>query len=100
MTRQDCVKWLLAHDLEVPPKSACVFCPFQNKERWREVYQSRNGDWDKAVAVDEAIRKARPPYDLFVHPSRRPLREVGENIDTQPSLFDMAGEECTGFCFV
>ena len=61
---------------------------------------SGDGDWQKAVGVDEAIRKTRPPYDLFVHPSRRPLREVGENIDAQPSFFDMEGEECGGMCFV
>lgn len=100
MTRQDCINWLLAHDLEVPIKSSCVFCPFHNKASWRELRLSGNGDWQKAVEVDEAIRKARPPYDLFVHPSRRPLREAGEDIDAQPSFFDMEGEECGGFCFV
>ena len=100
MTRQDCVKWLQNHYLEVPPKSACVMCPFQSRERWREMRLSDDGDWQKAVEVDEMIRKARPPYDLFVHPSRRPLREVGNNIDTQPSFFDMESEECSGMCFV
>lgn len=100
MTRQDCANWLLAHDLEVPQKSSCVFCPYHNKAAWRELKMSGNGDWQKAVEVDEAIRKARPPHDLFVHPSRKPLREVGENMDEQPSLFDMTSEECSGFCFV
>lgn len=100
MTRADCIRWLQDHYLEVPPKSSCVFCPYHNKAAWREMRLSGNGDWQKAVEVDEAIRKARLPYDLFVHPSRRPLCEIGENIDAQPSFFDMESEECGGYCFV
>lgn len=100
MTRQACMNWLQAHGLEVPPKSSCVMCPYHNKAAWREMRLSGDGDWEKAVEVDEAIRKARPPYNLFVHSSRRPLREVGKNIDMQPSFFDMESEECSGVCFV
>lgn len=100
MTRNDCINWLTRNNLEIPVKSACVFCPFHNNAAWRELKISGNGDWQKAVEVDEAIRKVRPPHDLFVHPSRKPLREVGENLDAQPSLFDMTSEECSGLCFV
>jgi len=100
ITRQGCTTWLLSHDLEVPVKSSCIFCPYHNKAAWRELRLNGNGDWQKAIEVDEAIRKARPPYDLFVHPSRFPLRKVGENLDAQPNLFDMSSEECSGVCFV
>src|SRR4030042_2051852 len=63
MSRKDCAAWLVAHDLEVPPKSACTFCPYHNTAEWRRIKASPE-DWDEAVSVDRAIRKARPPYDL------------------------------------
>jgi len=75
MTRADCVNWLEAHGLEVPPKSACTFCPYHSTVEWRRI-KATPEDWREAVEVDRAIRKARPPYDLFVHPSRKPLEDV------------------------
>lgn len=100
MTRKDCEDWLIAHNLEVPPKSACVFCPFHNTEEWREVKYSGNGDWKKAVEVDEAIRKARPPYDLFVHPSRKPLEEVDFRTAEEKGQLSLWDSECSGICGV
>lgn len=99
MTRNDCQRYLSAHGLSVPPKSACVFCPYHNRAAWRELKETGNGDWHKALEVDEAIRKARPPYDLFVHSSRKPLAEVGDGIDAQPG-FNLESEECSGVCFI
>jgi hypothetical protein len=99
MTRADCVKYLQAHQIKVPVKSSCVFCPFHNKAAWKELYQTNNGDWEKAVIVDNAIRKIRPPYDLFVHSSRKPLEKIAESIDAQAE-FNFESEECYGVCFI
>lgn len=99
MTRQDCVNWLIRHGLEVPPKSACVFCPFHSRGAWRDLKAHGNGDWSKAVEIDEQLRYARPPYELYLHSSKKPLREIGDGIDAQPEL-DLTGEECSGVCFV
>jgi 3'-phosphoadenosine 5'-phosphosulfate sulfotransferase (PAPS reductase)/FAD synthetase len=104
MTRADCVKWLEAHALEVPPKSACTFCPFHSTDEWRRI-KANPADWQEAVAVDEAIRKARPPYDLFVHPSRKPLADVDLRTAEekgQLALWDAHtwDAECSGICGV
>ena len=98
MTRNDCVNWLRAHDLEVPPKSSCVFCPFHDMATWRELKMSGNGNWEKAVEVDELIRKARPAYDLFVHPARKPLVEVDVRNQEDKGQLRLWDEECTGYC--
>jgi hypothetical protein len=100
MSRNDCARWLEAHDLEVPPKSSCVFCPYHNTAAWRELKQSGNGDWHKAVEVDQAIRKARPPYDLFVHPARIPLEEVDLRSPQEMGQMSLWDEECSGLCGV
>lgn len=75
MTRQDCARYLTDHGLPVPPKSSCVFCPYHNAAAWTEL-KDHPEDLETAVKVDEMIRDARPPYALYVHPSRKPLREA------------------------
>lgn len=102
MTRNDCTLWLERHGLEAPPKSSCVFCPYHNSAAWVELKHGGNGDWEKAVEVDRAIRKARPPYDLFVHPARVPLEEVDLRTAKERGQleFDLWQEECTGVCGV
>jgi hypothetical protein len=104
MTRHDCENWLTAHDLPTPPKSACTFCPFHNSAEWRKIKASPV-DWDEAVTVDRQIRHARPPYDLFVHPSRKPLEDVDFRTAEekgQLSLWDANNwdAECSGICGV
>jgi len=75
MSRSDCKKWLLDHDLEIPSKSSCVFCPYHSKAGWQQV-KSVEIDWMQAVEVDRAIRNAQPPLELFLHTSHTPLEDV------------------------
>src|SRR3990172_446255 len=98
MSRNDCVAWLWNHELEVPTKSSCVFCPYHNTATWRELKASSNGDWKRATEVDEAIRKARPPFDLFVHPARKPLIEVDLRTMEEMGQMSLWDEECSGLC--
>ena len=98
MKRNDCVNWLKAHNLEVPPKSSCVFCPFHDMATWRDLKMSDNGNWKKAVEVDEMIHKIRPPFDLFVHPARKPLVEVDVRNQEDRGQLRLWDEECTGYC--
>jgi hypothetical protein len=99
-TRHDCVLWLERHGLEVPSKSACVFCPYSDTRSWQDLKSNGNGDWTKAVEVDQAIRKARPPYDLFVHPARVPLEEVDLRTPREKGQLSLWSEECSGICGV
>lgn len=98
MSRNDCINWLQYHGLEVPIKSSCVFCPYHNRRAWFDMKSESGVDWQKAVAVDEAIRKARPPFDLYVHADRIPLTEIRSPQDN--GQMDMFSEECSGVCFV
>lgn len=101
MTRLDCVNYLQRNGVEVPVKSSCVFCPFHNKAAWREMAKENGDDWRKAVAVDDALRKVRPPYDLFVHSSRIPLAEVDMRGPEDFGQLVMFDESCdSGYCFV
>lgn len=100
MTRQNCVIWLDRHGIEVPPKSACVFCPYHNSAAWREMKAEGGADWQKAVEVDEAIRKVRPPYDLYVHPARIPLVDIDLRSEQEKGQLSLWDAECSGICGV
>ena len=74
-TRQMIIRWLQDNNLEVPPKSSCIICPYHDRATWREIRLSGNGDWEKALAVDRAIRDRRPGYSCYLTSQRKPLDE-------------------------
>jgi hypothetical protein len=57
MTRQDCIDFLVEHDLPVPPRSACVGCPYRSASGWMEMRQDMPDEWAAAVEFDEAVRR-------------------------------------------
>lgn len=99
MTRNDCVNYLQRHGIEVPTKSACVFCPFQRTDEWREVMDNAT-DFIKATYADEIIREARMPGKLYVHPARIPLGEVDLRTAEEKGQMTLWDNECSGICGV
>jgi len=99
MSRGHCENWLEEHGIEVPPKSACTFCPFHDTKEWRNV-RAIPEDWAEAVAVDQAIRTMRPPHYLYVHPARVPLTEIDLNTPEENGQMRLWDEECFGVCGV
>lgn len=98
MTRQDCEKWLRSHDLEVPPKSACTFCPYHNQADWRRIKNTPK-DWAEALATDNLIRNATPG-GIFIHPSRKPLVDVDFRTAEEKGQLSLWDQECEGICGV
>lgn len=104
MTREDCKRWLAAHDLPVPPKSSCTFCPFHKLDTWKAMKAEDGPDWAAAVAADDSIADAyltrAKPAELYIHPRMRRLAEavrIPEDYGAeQPSLGICDG----GFCDV
>lgn len=95
------MRWLQENGLEIPVKSACVFCPFHNRADWREIKLSTNGDWQKVIEIDETIRHKRPGYVCYLSPERKPLADIdfrNEGDHGQLRLWD--NEECSGMCFL
>jgi hypothetical protein len=101
MTRNDCVNYLERHGIEVPPKSSCTFCPFHNRAAWRTMKAENGPDWREAVAVDEALRHVRPPFDLFLHTDRIPLTTVDLSTPTDHGQLDFWQQTCeSGYCWI
>jgi len=102
MSRIDCISWLDAHDLPIPHKSACTFCPYSNKQTWMELKRNGGADWDMAVQIDANLRK-KIKDPAFVHLSGKPLPEavvIPEDYGaSQPSMFDDIEACDSGFCW-
>ena len=101
MARADCVLWLEARGLDVPPKSACVFCPYHSLGSWKRLKRAGGQDWAKAVEVDSAIRNRRDPHSIYIHPARLPLEEavrIPEDVGAAQLEMEMPCDG--GVCFV
>jgi len=98
MSRHDCTLWLTRNGLEIPSRSACVFCPYHSVSEWRDIRDNAPDDWQKAVEVDKHIRGARPPYDLFVNVQRVPLDESNLDNLTDKGQLSLWDDECEGIC--
>ncbi len=94
MSRWEVQKWLKDNSLDIPPKSGCVFCPYHGAAVWQEV-RKHSRDWNRALAVDSAIRLKRPGYNSYLTTECRRLQEC--SFSNQLSLWN---EECEGYCFL
>ena len=105
LNRAYCVSWLANKGLDVPPKSACTFCPYHTKSEWHRMKQAGGTDWDEAVRLDHAIRNmgkgAGKEFKQFVHSSGLPLEEavrIPEDYGAHQIEMDIPCD--SGHCFV
>lgn len=102
MSRTDCIRWLESHGYPVPPRSACVFCPFHSDAEWRRLKDHDPDGWQQAVQMDADLREAREALGLrgmpFLHRSLRPLDQVSFRQDSDRRTADLFGDECHGVC--
>ena len=105
LSRSHCVGWLEQQGLDIPPKSACTFCPYHNKDHWKRLKQAGGADWDEAVAVDGLIRNLGTgrgsEFQHYVHNSRLPLEQavrIPEDYGAHQIEMDIPCD--SGHCFV
>ena len=102
MTRLDCLRWLDRHDYPLPPKSACIGCPFHSDDHWRRMRDRDPEAWADAVSVDAAIRTGFRGIrgDVYLHRSAVPLDQVDLSTDGDRGQLDLWPNECEGLCGV
>lgn len=97
LSRTDIVAWYENHNLPIPIKSSCVFCPYQSDAAWYDMKVNHPSDFKAAIRVDRAIRdstKEGVNNPVFLHDSCIPL----EDIKFKPGLPDLWRGECSGNC--
>lgn len=99
MSRGDCIQWLRRNSYPVPPKSACVYCPYQSNAQWRA---KDPASMAQAVIIDRNLRTPenveRFRGELYVHPSRKPLDQVDFSTPEDNGQLNMFLHECEGMC--
>jgi hypothetical protein len=101
MTRHDCERWLERHGYSIPPKSACIGCPFMDDGRWRSMRDQAPAEWADAVDFDRRVRRmTRIKGEVFLHRSLVPLPMVDLSTPQDKGQMDLFGAECEGLCGV
>ncbi len=105
LRRHDCLRWMQAKGYPVPPRSACIYCPFHSDAEWRRLRDKEPEEFNKAVQFEKDLQsvKARTDYQSgvpFLHNSLVPLDEVDFRTDEDHGQQVMFGNECEGMCGV
>lgn len=96
MRRSDLLEWYKSHNLPLPVKSSCIFCPFQSDVNWLELKRNHPEDFADAIKIDHAIRdssKRGIKQPIYLHNSCKPL----ENVKFDESQGNLWGD-CGPFC--
>jgi len=105
MTRNDCLRWMLARGYPKPPRSACVYCPFHSDHEWRRLRDEEPEEFARAAQFErdlQAVKRATTNINgvPFLHNSLKPLTEVDFSTDTERGQLSLFGNECEGMCGV
>lgn len=99
LTRADCIRVIESAGLPLPLKSRCEVCPHQHPTEWIEIYDDPAA-WERACALDDEIRANDERGGVWLHESRRPLREL-TRADLEASKRREPDRQCgLGLCFV
>lgn len=98
LTRDDLKAWLNARGFN-PPKSACVYCPYKDRARWRADKAAGGEEWETIRKVD-AILAPRGEY-LTADLKRIDEVDFSDPVDTEdPDQLYLFNNECEGMCGV
>ena len=100
MSRGDCLSWYRGKAHPIPPRSACIFCPYHKDGEWRRLREEEPEAFREAVAFDQKIREMPGIKGAcYLHRSLKPLGEIDFDSpeDSGQMDFGFAGE-CEGMC--
>lgn len=97
MDRNNVTQWYKRVGLPVPPRSACVFCPFQSDREWQNIKSSKS-EFKKVIKTDQSIRNSSKKgitQPIYLHRSLQPIDKI-KFVNLDQISFDES--ECSGFC--
>jgi 3'-phosphoadenosine 5'-phosphosulfate sulfotransferase (PAPS reductase)/FAD synthetase len=103
ITREDCIKYAQQNGYKIPPRSACIGCPFKSNDEWRRLRDEQPTEWQDAVTFDEALRNddTRPKRlhgTLFLHKDTVPLEQADLRTNHEKGIYSLFDQECEGMC--
>ncbi len=105
ITRRKCLEWMPAHEYPIPPRSACVYCPYHSDNEWRRLRDKEPEEFARAVQFEKDVQKAALQDETrrdvpYLHNSRVRLDQVDFSTDEDRGQQVMFGNECEGMCGV
>jgi len=111
MGRRECLKWMQDHNYPIPPRSACLYCPFHSDKEWRRLRDQEPEEFARAVQFEKDLQAVKAKTDNqrgvpFLHPSLVPLDQVDLSTDIERGQLSLwleeqsFGNECEGMCGV
>jgi hypothetical protein len=105
ITRAACLAWMRERGHPVPPRSACVFCPYHSNAEWRRLKIKEPEEFGRAVAYEARLQKAITSTTgfrgvPFLHRSGKPLSEVDFRTEEERGQGNLFNAECEGMCGV
>ena len=103
LSRIDCLSWMKDQGFPVPPRSACVFCPFHSDSEWVRLKTEDKPSFEAAVAYEKSLQKAaslipRITSTPFLHRSLMPLDQVDFSANKESKQLNLFNNECEGMC--
>ena len=102
MTRHDCMMWMVKHGYPIPPRSACVYCPFRCNVEWAKMRDLSPADFAEACRMDALMRDGLPGLKerAYVHRQLVPLAEADLRGDVERGQGLLGFGDCEGLCGV
>jgi hypothetical protein len=108
MTRKACLDWMDKNGYPVPPRSACVYCPFHSDLEWKRLKEQEPEEFQRAVEFEVKLQEAATRATAirgvpFLHESLIPLSEMKFLVSSNSEfgfMNDGMANECEGMCGV
>ncbi len=83
INREECIKKIKRAKIPIPVKSGCYFCPFNNMERWKEVYKKHPKLYKYSMKIEEENKHYKTQK---LAPKGLSLRELKKIMDKKKKL--------------
>ena len=105
INRNGCLQWMEKNGFPVPPRSACVYCPYHSDREWRRLKDKEPAEFERAVRFEKDLQFLKAHTDNmrgipFLHSSLKPLDQVDFSTDEENGQGVLWGNECEGMCGV
>ena len=102
----DCLQWFKNNNLKLPPRSACIFCPYHSLSFWKDLKENSPDEFNQALEYEQKVKKAYKEtdefqddiYDVSIH-QYNDLKNVTVKKEKHEQL-DLFTGECEGMCGV
>ena len=106
ISRSDCLQWFKNNSLKLPPRSACIFCPYHSVSFWKDLKENSPDEFYQALEYEQKVKKAYKEtdefqddiYDVSIH-QYNDLKNVTLKKEKHEQL-DLFTGECEGMCGV